>query len=154
MKIELHVWPGLRKAGFHAHNSITHVAPSNDSCTHWLTIQAGIDVDTCLGYFCCSLLLRNISCSSVLGSPSNICIPFDKQKAGCNSVHDWPMIRAFYWIQLLYVVFGGENVTNGCHLAGFSEEVSFAHHFMATRPSTSIPPCKSSTVMATLLEAI
>ena len=26
---------------------------------------------------------------------------------------------------------GGENGTNGCLLAGFSEDVAFAHHFVA-----------------------
>ena len=35
--------------------------------------------------------------------------------------------------------------TNGCHLAGFSEDVAFAHHFMATRPSPTLPPYRSAT---------
>ena len=30
---------------------------------------------------------------------------------------------------------GGENDTNGCHLAGFSEDVAFAHHFVAYPPT-------------------
>ena len=34
------------------------------------------------------------------------------------------------------MICGGENGTNGCHLAGFSEDVAFAHHFVATR----LPP--------------
>ena len=32
------------------------------------------------------------------------------------------------------MIFGGENDTNGCHLAGFGEDVAFAHHFVATHP--------------------
>ena len=35
------MWPDLRKAGFHTHNSKTHFSPSNNSCTRWLTIQPG-----------------------------------------------------------------------------------------------------------------
>ena len=31
------------------------------------------------------------------------------------------------------MICGGENDTNGCHLAGFSEDVVFARHFVATR---------------------
>ena len=27
-----------------------------------------------------------------------------------------------------------ENDTNGCHLAGFSEDVAFAHHFVGSYP--------------------
>ena len=38
------------------------------------------------------------------------------------------------------LIFRGENGTNGCHLAGFSEDVAFAHHFVATRLS---PPSHS-----------
>ena len=38
----LKLWPDLRKAGFHTHNSKTHFSPSKNSCTHWLTRQAGI----------------------------------------------------------------------------------------------------------------
>ena len=35
---------------------------------------------------------------------------------------------------------GGENGTNGCHLAGFSEDVTFACHFVATcQPPPSHP---------------
>ena len=38
------------------------------------------------------------------------------------------------------MICGGENDTNGCHLAGFGEDVDFAHHFVATHP-----PCRSAT---------
>ena len=34
----------------------------------------------------------------------------------------------------IYVIYGGDNGTNGCDLAGFSEVVTFASHFMSTRP--------------------
>ena len=32
------------------------------------------------------------------------------------------------------MICGGENDTNGCHLAGFGEDVAFARHFVATHP--------------------
>ena len=32
------------------------------------------------------------------------------------------------------MICGVENDTNGCHLAGFGEDVAFAHHFVATYP--------------------
>ena len=32
------------------------------------------------------------------------------------------------------VTCGGENGTNGCHLAGFSEDVAFARHVVANPP--------------------
>ena len=34
----------------------------------------------------------------------------------------------------------GENGPNGCHLAGFSEDGAFAHHFVATHPLPTLPP--------------
>ena len=37
---------------------------------------------------------------------------------------------------MLCVTCGGENGTNGSHLAAFSEDVAFAHHFVAPR----LPP--------------
>ena len=44
---------------------------------------------------------------------------------------------------------GGENDTSGCHLAGFSEDVAFARHFVATRPLPTLPPCGVLLVLAT-----
>ena len=35
--------------------------------------------------------------------------------------------------------------TNGCYLAGFGEDVAFAHHFVATHPPPTLPPCRSAT---------
>ena len=35
------------------------------------------------------------------------------------------------------------NGTNGCHLAGFSEDIAFACHFVATCPSPTLPPYRS-----------
>ena len=37
------------------------------------------------------------------------------------------------------MICGDENDTNGCHLAGFSEHVAFASHFVATHPPPSHP---------------
>ena len=45
---------------------------------------------------------------------------------------------------LLCVICGGENDTNGCHLAGFRQEVAFAHHLLATHPPPTLPPCRSA----------
>ena len=45
----------------------------------------------------------------------------------------WP------WIQLLCEICGCENGHDGCHLAGFSEDIAFAHHFMATRLPPLLP---------------
>ena len=57
------MWPDLRKAPFHAHNTKTHhFSPSNDSCTHWLTIETGIYDESCPGCFCCGLFLRLSRC--------------------------------------------------------------------------------------------
>ena len=36
-------------------------------------------------------------------------------------------------LAILCVIREGENDTNGCHLAGYNEDVAFARHFMATR---------------------
>ena len=69
--------------------------------------------------------------------------PLDKQTAGCNSPHDWLMSLAMDL--LLRVIYGGENDTNGCHLPGFSEDVAFACHFMASHLSPTLLPCRSAT---------
>ena len=41
---------------------------------------------------------------------------------------------------MLCVICGGENDINGCHLAGFSEDVAFARHLVVSHPS-----CRSAT---------
>ena len=60
-----------------------------------------------------------------LGHLQMAAYPLGKWTAGCNSPHDWLMSLAMH-------LAGGENDTNGCHLADFSEDVAFAHHFVAT----------------------
>ena len=40
------------------------------------------------------------------------------------------------------MICGGEHGTNGC---GFSEDVAFAHHFVATRLHPTFPPYRSAT---------
>ena len=42
------------------------------------------------------------------------------------------------------MICGGENGTSGCHLTVFTVNVAFAHHFVATHPSTTLPPYKSA----------
>ena len=36
------------------------------------------------------------------------------------------------------MICGGENDINGCHLAGFSEDVAFARHFVASYPPVGV----------------
>ena len=38
------------------------------------------------------------------------------------------------------MICGGENGTNKCHLAGFSEDIAFAHDFVAIRSPPTLPP--------------
>ena len=98
---KVYMWPDLRKTSFHVHNSKTHFSPSNSSCSRWLTIQPGIDAESCLDCFCCSLFLRLVWHPRVYGSPSNGCNPLGKQTAGCNSPHDcWLMSLAMDLIPL------------------------------------------------------
>ena len=61
--------------------------------------------------------------------------PLGKQTAGCNSPRDWLMSLTLD-LAALCLICGGENGTDGCHLAGFSEDVAFACHFVATHPPT------------------
>ena len=46
------------------------------------------------------------------------------------------------------MICGGENDTNGCHLAGFGEDVVFACHFMATHPPPPSHPVGVLLVLA------
>ena len=62
--------------------------------------------------------------------------PLDKQAAGCDSPDDWLMIMSLAMDLAICVICGGESGTNGCHLAVFTVDIAFAHHFMATR----LPP--------------
>ena len=43
----------------------------------------------------------------------------------------------------------GENHSNGCHLAGFSEDIAFARHFVATSPPPPFHPIRVLLVLAT-----
>ena len=90
----IYLRPDLRKAGFHAQNNKIHFSPTNNSCTCWLTIQPGIDAESCPGCFCCGLFLRLVRRPRVYGSPSNGFTSLGKQTAGCNSPHDWLMSLA------------------------------------------------------------
>ena len=48
--------------------------------------------------------------------------PLDKQAGSCNSPHGWLMSLAMDLADC--VICGGENGTNGCHLAVFSVDVA------------------------------
>ena len=37
-------------------------------------------------------------------------------------------------------MYGGENDTNECHFASFSEDIAFARHFVSTRLSHTLTP--------------
>ena len=98
--IIVHMWPEMRKTGFHTHSSKTHFSPSNDSCTHWLTIQAGIDTESCPGCFCCSLFMRLVIRPRALGLPSNGCIsPWqaDSCQAVIHHTTGWLVDHGFSW---------------------------------------------------------
>ena len=41
-------------------------------------------------------------------------------------------------------IYRDANDTSGCHLAVFSEDLAFAHHFMATGPPPTLQPCSSA----------
>ena len=69
--------------------------------------------------------------------------PLDKKTVGYNSPQDWLMNLAMD--QLLCVICGGENGTIGCHLAGFSEVITFAGHFVATQLPSTLPTYRSTT---------
>ena len=45
---------------------------------------------------------------------------------------------------LLHVTRGGENGTNGGHFPVFSEDIAFAHHFVATHLPPTLPPYRSA----------
>ena len=49
---------------------------------------------------------------------------------------------------------GGENGINGCHLAGFSEDVAFGHHFVATCLPPPSHPIGMLLVLATPVKTI
>ena len=46
------------------------------------------------------------------------------------------------------MISGGENDTNACPLAGFSEDVAFVCHFTAIRLPLTLPPCRNATELS------
>ena len=60
----------------------------------------------------------------------------DKQTACCNLPHDW-LISLAMDLAALCVMWS--------HLAGFSEDVAFAYHFVATHLPPTFPPYRSAT---------
>ena len=85
------MWPDLRKPTFHEHNSKTHFSPSNDSCTHYLTIQAGIGAKVAQAAFAVACLWGFIDIQKCSGSLQMAPSLFDKQTASYDSPHDWLM---------------------------------------------------------------
>ena len=68
--------------------------------------------------------------------------PLDKQTASCNSPHNREMSLAMDLAVLCDCT--GENDTNGCHLAVFSEDKSFIYHFVDTCPLSTLQPCRNA----------
>ena len=120
-----------------------------------------------IAYICAFVYLKCIgNCSwldqflvaraaSVLELPSNGCtyIPLaSRYPAVIHHITGW-----WVWlgIQLFCVISGGKNGTNGCHLAGFSKDIAFAHHFVATHLPPTLPPYIGVLlVLATPIKAI
>ena len=88
------IWPDLRNAGFHLHNSMTHFSPSNNSYAHWLTIEAIIDAESCWAAFAVFCFWGLSDIHECLGCIQMAAYPLGKQAAGCNSQHDWLMSLA------------------------------------------------------------
>ena len=137
------MWPDLRKAAFHAHNSKTHFSPSNDSYTRWLTIQPGNNAESWPGCFCYSLFLRLVRCLRVSGSPSNGCMSPWQATTGCNSPHNWLMSLAndltalcdmWRWKWHQWMPFGW-----------FKWRRSHCPPLCGYLPAPTLPPCRSAT---------
>ena len=72
--------------------------------------------------------------------------PLDKQTAGCNLPHDWLMSLAMDLAALC--ICEGENGTNGCHLAAYSVDIAFSHHFIAPHHPPPFTPIEVLVVLA------
>ena len=57
--------------------------------------------------------------------------------SSCNSPNDCLISLA---MDLAALCDGGENGTNGCHLAGFTKDMAFAWHFVGTHVHPTLPP--------------
>ena len=42
------------------------------------------------------------------------------------------------------MICGGAHDTSGCHLAVYSEDLTIARHFVATRTPPTLPPCRNA----------
>ena len=67
--------------------------------------------------------------------------PLGKKTAGYNSPHDW--LLSLTMDIAGFVICGGENGTNGCHLTVYSEDIAFAHHFVVNHQHPILQPCRS-----------
>ena len=144
------MWPDLRKATFHAHNIMTHFSPLNDSCTHWLIIQAVMDAAGLLLVWLVSEACQTSMSAQVAFKWLHIPLT-SRQPAVVNHTTGW---WVWPWIKLLCVICGGENGPNRCHLAGFSEDGAFVRHFVATCPPPPSHPVWVLLVLATPVKTI
>ena len=69
-----------------------------------------------------------------------------KQTAYCEPPHNWLMSLGMDLAACMTC--GGENDTNGSHLAVFSEDIAFAHHLVAFHPPPSSHPIGVLVVLA------
>ena len=102
----------LRKAALHAHNSKAHFSPSHGSCMHTLklTIQTG-------SYWCSEFPMQAAFAVACFYSQLWFTIWLADEFG-----HGFSCFIA--------MVCGGENGTNGCHLAVFSVDIAFACYFV------------------------
>ena len=70
-KLNVIMWPNLRKGGFHAHNSKTHFSPSKWWLYTLTNYSARYIAKSCPGCFWFSLFLRLMVHPRVLGCSSN-----------------------------------------------------------------------------------
>ena len=98
--------------------------------------------ESCPGCFCCSLFLWLVRLPQCSGCPQMTPYLLDNHTASCNSPHNWLMSLIMDLATLCDM--WRWNGTNGYHLAAFIIDVTFAHHFVANHPSSTLPFYRSA----------
>ena len=128
----MHTWLDLRKSRCpYTHTIKAGFSPSNDSCTHELTMQACSYWVWKFFAVACFWGLSDVH--KHLGHLQMAPYPLDKQKDGWNLSHDWLMSLAMDLPVLCNTVCGGENDSNRCCFADFSEDVMYIHAYIYVR---------------------
>ena len=111
---------------FKTHISLPFVSYINAPTAHLFNTAEGWTV-----CFHSGLFLQSVWRPRVLGWPSNNPIfPWQADSQLWITTRDW----LIHLSMDLAVTCGGENGTNGSHVAVFSEDVAFACHFVAPHP--------------------